>query len=483
MQNRHHARPGANHTPHAHYAQIHHRALIRERGSSFDYTERHLQCVWSDDAFRPEALTTRTGEQLLVITPGRWNLEPGPDFLDAVLILGDGRRVRGDVEIHIRPRDWESHGHSDDLRYQRVVAHVTYFERQGPPPKLPPGCMEICLQSALARQPGFCFDMIDVTAYPFATITPDNPPCAERIRTWAPDRQAAFLDAAGRCRLEAKARRFALHLQELPVAELFYRETMRALGYRPNASACLTLATSVSLADLQQCPSTLDAYALLLGVAGLLPETVPHHWPAANRAFLRKLWDSYWPVDEQWHARKLRPQAWQLAPLRPLNHPARRLAAAATLFHNLPDNWQSQLLEQPSPRKQSEQLACWINPGTTSPLAFWTTHMSLGGEHAPPTALVGPTRLHTIVTNVLIPLRQALVPAVDEPITTKLPPGQLDTHMRRAAHALFGRDHNPALYAHHGLRQQGLLQIYHDFCIAHSGVCAQCRLPHALSES
>ena len=36
--------------------------------------------------------------------------------------------------------------------------------------------------------------------------------------------------------------------------------------------------------------------------------------------------------------------------------------------------------------------------------------------------------------------------------------------IREAAHQLLGPDHNPAMYRS-GLRQQGLLQIYFDFCV------------------
>ena len=57
---------------------------------SFPYSERHLQCVWFDSSLRPGNLVTDTGEQVIVENPGRWNLEAGPDFLDAVLIIGPG---------------------------------------------------------------------------------------------------------------------------------------------------------------------------------------------------------------------------------------------------------------------------------------------------------------------------------------------------------------------------------------------------------
>ena len=137
--------------------------------SVLGFTERHLQCVWADDRLRPEGLQTAEGEPLEVEFPGEWNKGPGPDFLGAVLKVGDGsRRIAGDVEIHIHPADWRRHGHSADSRYARVCAHVAYFPGALPEGDLPPGTLQIALKSALERADGFSFDNIDLMAYPMA---------------------------------------------------------------------------------------------------------------------------------------------------------------------------------------------------------------------------------------------------------------------------------------------------------------------------
>ena len=78
-------------------------------------TERHVQAIWYDAAFRPERLVTRRGSEVRVVSPGEWNLEAGPDFRNAVLEIGsERRRVVGDVEVHLAPSDWDFHRHGAD---------------------------------------------------------------------------------------------------------------------------------------------------------------------------------------------------------------------------------------------------------------------------------------------------------------------------------------------------------------------------------
>ncbi|MFH0878500.1 MAG: hypothetical protein V2A34_02195, partial [Lentisphaerota bacterium] len=59
---------------------------------------------------------------------------------------------------------------------------------------------------------------------------------------------------------------------------------------------------------------------------------------------------------------------------------------------------------------------------------------------------------------------------------SQLPAETLNSVIRRTADSLFGPDHSTTLYRH-GLRQQGLSQIFHDFCLNDRSRCATCGLP------
>ncbi len=79
---------------------------------------------WAAGEWRGETLTALTGERFVVVYQGRPGGGAGPDFRDAVLARPDGRRVCGDVELHVRPECWRSHGHEYDPRYDGLALHI-----------------------------------------------------------------------------------------------------------------------------------------------------------------------------------------------------------------------------------------------------------------------------------------------------------------------------------------------------------------------
>jgi len=296
----------------------------RYRG--FAYTERHLHCVWFDARLRPPVLRTREGEVVEVEDPGVWNLEAGPDFLGAVWREGpDRRRLSGDVEIHVDPRDWHRHGHHQDARYRRVRLHVTYFPGGAAPEGLPEGALQVSLREALSAQPAFSFENIEVAAYPLAARAV-RPPCQQVLQAWEAPRKQAVLDAAGQERLRGKAERLRRRWDEVGPAQALYEEVMAGLGYQLNKAVFRRLAETVTVAalrPLQDRPR--EVQALLLGVSGLLPQQPDRNWDEETHRYVRAAWDSWWKVREHWQHRLIEPSCWQLRG-RPANHPLRRLA-------------------------------------------------------------------------------------------------------------------------------------------------------------
>ena len=436
-------------------------------------SERHVQAVWYDRALRPAVLRTADGADVRVIDPGTWNLEAGPDFRNAVIEVGRSRlRLVGDVEVHLRPADWDAHHHATDSAYAHVVLHATWYP--GPPPEsLPSGAVSVALGPALRARPDFSPDAIDLAAYPFARLPSTPRPC-EAILAHDPDLARVVLRAAGSYRLGIKARRIVARLVKTrDRAQVFYEEVLAALGYKQNAAPFRAVAAALPLAEL---PADREAaFARLLGVAGLLP-MIEDAADDASRVFVRSLWDSWFL-----HSREHIPRetVWRFANVRPPNSPVRRLAAAAALFGGTALLAELDALDLAAKSGQAAAIAALL---ARCRWPYWESHPSFASRPSGrKTDLLGARRAAAIVANVVVPFalaekRLAAAPAV-------LPPEDVSAPVRLAAFRLFGRDHNPALYSGNGLLIQGLIQIHRDFCLAAHPDCGDCALLRALSTS
>lgn len=456
---------------------------VREEGGryrGFAYTERHLQCVWFDARLRPPVLHTREGEVVEVEDPGVWNLEAGPDFLGAVWRVGpERRRLSGDVEIHVDPRDWHRHGHHQDARYRRVRLHVTYFPGPAAPEGLPEGALQVALREALLARPEFSFENIEVAAYPLAARAV-RPPCQQVLQAWEAPRKQLVLDAAGQERLRRKAGRLRQRWDEVGPDQALYEEVMAGLGYQHNKAMFRRLAETVSVEALRPLRGRpLEVQARLLGVSSLLPEQPDRRWDEETRRHVRELWDAWWKVREAWQHRLLDPACWHLQG-RPANHPLRRLAAAARLFARTPDLADRWGREKPSPAilARLEADLCDLSD------PYWDHRCTWGGVRlARPLALLGPERARALAVNVAVPFLAARGgrDALPSAVLDHLPRETANRLVRQTALNLFGPHHPGSLYRT-GLRRQGLLQIFHDYCLNDRSRCATCAFPGLLED-
>lgn len=234
--------------------------------------EKHVQALWYDRNMRPDRMVTKDGEEMHVIDPGEWNLGPGPDFLGALVEVGSPRRrVKGDVEIHLKPSGWTAHGHGGDEAYRNVAIHVTWYGG-AEPATLPQGTMAVCLGRHMAAVPGFSPEQIDLLAYPYAKLGAVERPCREYFGN-NPLLSQRVLDEAGRHRLYTKAKRLSaiISSSSKPSAQIFYEEVMGALGYGGNSGALRRIAEIVPLERLFAEPD--NAFNALSAAAGFV------EWP------------------------------------------------------------------------------------------------------------------------------------------------------------------------------------------------------------
>lgn len=379
-------------------------------------TERHVQAIWYDAVLRPKNLVTRRGSPVTVVSPGEWNLGPGPDFRHAVLEIGkERRRVTGDVEIHLTPQDWDFHRHGTDPNYRNVIAHVTWG--CGPvPDSLPPGAVSIWLGRFMTADTAFSLEQIDLLAYPYARLPEGRRPCEERLGH-DPDRAQALFAEAGRHRLRMKARRLTGRLCATPARrrQVFYEEVMIALGYRRNQAQFRHVAERVPIEDL---PDEPDAARTAMLTAGGF-------------------------------------ETWDRTGYRPNNTPELRLARAATVF--------------------TETATLDLCEATDfTPVSCRRMLGVMCGDH-----LMGKGRAAAILANVIVPFalaeeRVSEIPDWLPPEDLSTPVRLTAFRMLGRDH------NPAAYYAGNDLMVQGLLQIHRDYCLRVHPDCAGCGLAGGL---
>lgn len=219
----------------------------------------------------------------------------GPDVRDAVLHFSwqaEGATTVGDVELHVRARDWYAHQHDSDVRYNNVVLHVVF----------------ICDMPAPAlRQDGTILPMCslyDLPAPPAQTAPPRLNrrvwPCQQAMPYRSHEDCTRLLQQAGMLRFEQKAHTFVELLHATESHDPFSADDV-----------CLILALAEGLGYGRDRDFFRAAGRVLLGLArvpGEIPQPLgraayPTPLDSSRLTTLRKL-VAQWRVNGAWPSLK-----------------------------------------------------------------------------------------------------------------------------------------------------------------------------------
>ena len=437
-------------------------------------SELELQARWFAGDFGKQFLTTN-GDKIDIVQFGIWNREAGPDFSDAAIRLNGSEPIRGNIEFDLSDRNWEAHGHATNPVFENTVLHVfvhasdrTFFartrsNREVPQVRVDPNALPETFSANLPlARPGRCQAPLK-----------DLP--EERVRS--------VLDAAAQFRLQRKAAQIRNKINNHGRDEALFQQLAAALGYKENKLPFTLLAQRLPLKLLRR--QSTDCEALLFGIAGFLQASDLDVYERSTRKYVRQLWDNWWPHRDELQRLILPGKVWRLSGTRPLNHPQRRVAALAALARNWP------AFQRSSGKGNSAAISEFLQ-GLDHP--FWNFHFTLTADASPKEmALIGESRIAEILANVLfpfwlaedadsstpLPLRRAGRTSL-WPQYAKLPARLSNRRLETAATRLFGSDPRRLLFTKTVAHQQGLLQIYEDFCMQDNSDCAHCPFPEQM---
>lgn len=274
--------------------------------------EVSLHRAWAGLQFDRRALQTEGGLPLRILNPGRLNHDQGPDFLDAVIGIGEERHY-GHIELHINAADWYSHGHHLDPHYNPVMLHVFLVRGKSP-----------TMRADGTPIPDLCLgDRIEVAPAPkLASILP----CSALASANLPPAPHQWLESAGFSRLWGKAKAIRPRLEATCYnwSQVLWEETAATLGGPVNGLQMRQLAMQAPWSLVQKrIAFPADIEAILFGISGLLsgkPLDTYHQQ-------LQSIWDFL----RQKHHLEVRPILFKFHRMHPMGFPTVRMAQLARL--------------------------------------------------------------------------------------------------------------------------------------------------------
>ncbi|MDQ6810068.1 MAG: DUF2851 family protein [Verrucomicrobiota bacterium] len=447
------------------YAELRQNRRLHERAlfpPEREPTELELQARWFAGDFGRRFRST-ADDEIEVVQFGIWNREAGPDFSDAAVRINGGAPVGGSIEFDLTDRNWETHGHAVNPAFNDTVLHV--FLRTG--------AARFFTRTLINRN----VPQIQVNPAALQDLFTASVPLAHAGRCHAPlkdlpgTRIESILGAAAQFRLQRKAVRLQRLVEDHGRDQALFGEIATALGYKQNKLPFTLLAQRLPLRMLREDAET--AEARLFGLAGFLHESDLGAYPTPTRTYVRTLWDRWWPHRDAFERLILAPKLWRLSGGRPLNHPQRRLAALGLIAREWPA-----LIHSLGQRELTAPAAFFDSLHHP----FWDFHYTLDSTPAArEMALVGGTRFAELAANVLLPYfasQGAEVWDTYRQLRARLTNRRVET----AATRLFAEDSRRAAFAKTIAHQQGLLQIYEDFCLQDNSDCAQCPFPEQMQK-
>jgi len=480
------------------------------------FPEHLLRTVWERQRFASSHLRTPDGQRITILSPGTFNSDGGPDFLNARVRIGNVT-YRGDVELHTDAAEWKAHNHDRDPHYNRVILHVVMTADAVAPPTHTVSHRPVPL---LVLHP-----YLDEQVRS-AWMTDDKNEPDERIKCYGLNAEvpaeliSRWISSLAVERIELKVRRLEERLKQLvderrsvvrepypryygnpdeippPHKEyarkdfaerqlweqLLYEGIMEGMGYSKNREPFLALAQSMSLRILRQHPlsDTTTMMALLFGAAGLLPSTrvVKEKEGRSYILPLRRRWKE---LQRSFKSRRLNEGDWLFFRLRPTNFPTARLATICFLLPSLFDESGFRRLigilknEVLSSRERLNMLQAMFH---FEPDSYWSRHYHFKSIAGKSGIRLGTARVNEIIVNSIIPIvllyarvfKDQRARSNARTILSVLPPLEENSITRLMNAQLLERK----MTMSSALKQQGTIHLFKFYCSPIR--CSECKI-------
>lgn len=343
--------------------------------------EKLLQHIWWRGIYHKKPMKTGCGKKITILRRGEFNMHSGPDFLNA-LILIDGIKWAGNVEVHLKSSGWVKHKHHLDPAYDSVILHVVaeddcpVFNSQGN--RIP----ALVIRIPAGPWSGLATELHE-KAWPLCHAHLQNVPRV-RLHRWLTDLMTE--------RLQAKTGKVNLLIHQMgPDWEnILYRMLAYGFGLPVNSLPFeLTVKSIPYSLVMRHRHNIFDLEALFLGQAGFL-SGIQH--PGPYPGYLKERFVS---LSRDLGDHMLKSHIWKFLRLRPASFPTLRLSQFASLAHQRFPVL-NQLLSADSIAEMEQIFR--VHAGE-----YWNNHYRIGVISPESEKVMGPEAIRSLMINALVP--------------------------------------------------------------------------------
>jgi hypothetical protein len=345
-------------------------------------TEEFLHYIWRFQLFNGK-LVSSAGEDILVIKPGEYNTDEGPDFSNARIRIGTTLWA-GNVEVHVRSSDWERHGHTENKRYDNIILHVV-GEDDRPVSRLSQEAIPtLSIQNNI--------DLSLLATYQELKQARRWVPCENMLNKVNPIKMHSMLDRMMAERMQRKSSGIFDMLESLHQSweEVTYVLVARNFGARINTQVFEWLARSLPYGLIQRCrDQKFRLEALLFGQSGMLHDHFIDEYP-------RQLRNEYQFFQKKHGMTPLQDHLWNFLRLRPPSFPTVRIAQLADLLYRQTSLF-SQILAAETIGEMYSLFECQASD-------YWDAHYLFDRPSRSKIKSLGSKAIELVIINASIPL-------------------------------------------------------------------------------
>jgi len=348
--------------------------------------EEFLHYLWKYCLYDKDSLFDDDNVKIVVLNPGEYNRDSGPDFFNARVRIGNTEWA-GNVEIHTRSSHFITHGHNTDHAFDNVILHVVaekdrrVFNANG--------------DELLTVQ--ISFDSGYYEKYLALVNNPRTIACEEGIKKLDKFHIKYWLHSLLLERLQGKSENIMRIFSETGNNwdETFYRIFSRYFGFRINTEPFELLASALPLRIIaRHSDNRFQVEALLFGVAGLLDEGLFKN--AIKDQYYRDLLKEFRILSAKYSLKPIHGWMWKFSRLRPVNFPTIRISQLATMLSSSGGLF-SKIIEADDLGKIRELFS-------VSASEYWENHYVFGRESRAVIKNTGEQATDIFIINAVIPM-------------------------------------------------------------------------------